>query len=328
MSFDEERLRKLIKGKKNVTGHGKRLVKKVTDGVVVEVKAIQVFVERKVPLETLAAEDIIPDTFNGIPTDVVEIGEVVAGRTKNLCDPLIAGFSVGNKNISAGSFCYPMEKIATGEGPFLTSNAHVLSDTIGPGCTERRILQPGPSDGGTLPEMATLVEYTPLRKAINPFTALWMVVVNVIFRLLGQEQPYDLTDSTPRHLDFGVALPKVGYSLALEVEGMTEWDDFCGVWFASSSLKSFFCKAKYITQYGYQPIGKNVKEAQVGDTVYKGDSRTTEGHAFLVENANVFLWVGYGGLGEKRPLDDVVMCGPGVLGGDSGSSAWLHGVLV
>ncbi len=37
---------------------------------------LQVFVTRKVPKSDLRAEDIVPETVAGYPTDVVEIGQV------------------------------------------------------------------------------------------------------------------------------------------------------------------------------------------------------------------------------------------------------------
>ena len=326
MSLNEKKIRKIIKGKKNVRGHVKTIQKRIRDGVEVDEDVIVILVDEKVPRETLAVADLIPDEIDGIKTDVVVSGPVVAMGTKDKCDPLVAGYSIGNINISAGSLGYcQFERISDGLGPLLGSNRHVFSDTLGPVALEKRILQPGPTDGGVLPPVATYLDGTDLRMALNPFLALWMILVNLLYMLLLQEPPYDLTDSTPRHLDFAVADPLIDVSMT--VAGLTEWDDFCGIWFAGSDSRSFFCKAKYITEFGYRPIDVNMKEAVAGDIVYKGDSRTTPRGQARVLYDSVFLWVNYGGYGNNRPFDDIVMTEQLIEGGDSGTVVWLHAVF-
>lgn len=62
----------LSKANVNGVGIGKR------DGNTV----LQVFVSRKVPESQLRADDIVPASVAGYPTDVVEIGEISA-QSKN-----------------------------------------------------------------------------------------------------------------------------------------------------------------------------------------------------------------------------------------------------
>ena len=322
MSFNEKKVRKIIKGKKNIRGHVKTIQKRIRDGIEVDEEVIVILVDQKVSRGALAAADLIPDEIDGIKTDVVVSGPVVAMGTKDKIDPLVAGYSIGNINITAGSLGYFFERISDGLAPLLGSNRHVFSDTLGPVALEKRILQPGPLDGGILPPVATYLDGTDLRMALNPLSALWMVLVNFIFWILQQDPPYDLTDSTPRHLDFAVAQPLVDVSML--VAGLTDWDDFCGIWFAGSDARSFFCKAKYITEFGYRPMNVMVKEAVAGDIVYKGDSRTTGRGQAMVLYDSVFLWVSYGGYGNNRPFDDVVMTEQVIEGGDSGTAVFLQ----
>lgn len=321
MSLNDKNIQKAIKGKKNVRGYVKTIQKRIRDGVEVDEEVIVILVDEKVPKHTLAAADLIPEEIDGIPTDVVISEKVEAAGTKEKVSPLIAGYSIGHINISAGSLGYFFERIRDGHAPLLGSNRHVFSDTLGGMTLEKRILQPGPTDGGLPPAAATYLEGTNLKRALNPLNALWMVLVNLLYQLFGQNPPFDLTDSEPRNLDFAVAEPSEPVSIL--VAGLTDWDDFCGIWFATSPSRSFFCKAKYITAFGYKPIDVNVKEAQAGDMIYKGDSRTTVRGSARVLYDSVFLWVGYGGLGNNRPFDDVVMTEKLINPGDSGTAAWL-----
>jgi hypothetical protein len=321
MSLNEKKIQKTIKGKRNVRGYVKTLQKRIRDGVEVDEEVIVILVDEKVPKDTLGAADLIPEEIDGVPTDVIVSEKVVAAGTKDKVSPLVAGYSIGHINISAGSLGGFFERIRDGHAPILGSNRHVFSDTLGGLTLDKRILQPGPSDSGIVPAAARYLEGTNLKMPLNPFKALWMVLVNLVYQLLGQTPPYDLTDSTPRNLDFAVAEPIEPVSMLHA--GLSDWDDYCGIFFATSPSKSFFCKAKYITAFGYKMMNVNTKEAVAGDTVYKGDSRTTARGSATVLYDSVFLWVSYGGFGNDRPFDDVVMTTKVIDGGDSGTAAFL-----
>lgn len=325
MSLNEKKIQKAIKGKANVNGYVKTIQKRMRGGVEVDEEVIVVLVEKKVPLETLALADLIPTEIDGIATDVEVSDKIVAMGTKDMIRPLVAGYSIGNINITAGTLGYYFTRISDGKGPLPGSNRHVFSDTLRAAVGEKKIVQPGPTDGGVIPIAGNYFEGTNLKMSLNPFSALWMILVNLLYQLFGQDPPYDITDSTPRHLDFAVMEPVVGLSLL--VAGLTDWDDFCGIWFAGSSTRSFFCKAKYITEFGYKPVDVNVKEAQAGDTIYRGDGRTTPRGTTVVRYDSVFLWVSYGGLGNNISFDDVVMTEKTIEGGDSGLAAWLTATL-
>ena len=148
MAFDEKRVRKAIKGKANVRGHSQDFRKRIRDGVEVDEKVVTIYVEEKVPLDALALIDRIPAEIDGVATDVEIIGKPVFMGMKDKVRPLIAGLSIGNINITAGTNGYFFERYPTSDGKqYLGSNAHVYSDTLGPTMSERRILQPGPADG-------------------------------------------------------------------------------------------------------------------------------------------------------------------------------------
>jgi hypothetical protein len=61
----------------NVVGVGVGL--RTRDGRREREVAIVVMVRRKVPRSMLAEADLLPDQIDGVPVDVVEVGEITAG---------------------------------------------------------------------------------------------------------------------------------------------------------------------------------------------------------------------------------------------------------
>jgi len=322
MSINEKKIRKTLEGKANIQGFSKKIRKRVVDGREVEEEVIKVYVTKKVDKKALAMVDLIPEEIDGIPTDVVEIGEVKALGLKDKIRPLVAGYSIGNLGISAGTLGWYFEK---GGKTYVGSNTHVLSDNIGPLCMEKRIVQPGKLDDGEVPDdvVGKHVWHIPLKRALNPFNALWMVLVNLIFQILGQDPPYDLADSTPRQLDFGVMEATVPYEK--KIEGLQDWSGFVGLAFAGSDIFSFICKAKYILLEGYTPVDVDVVEVGVDEVVHKV-GRTTGYTTGRIVDDSMHLWVSYGGFGNDRPFDDVIMTEKMLEGGDSGSSVWRQAI--
>ena len=67
-----------IRGKRNVVGYSKKLRKRIKDGEEVEEEVIRIYVSQKVDHSSLSLRDLIPGQIDGVPTDVVEIGEMKA----------------------------------------------------------------------------------------------------------------------------------------------------------------------------------------------------------------------------------------------------------
>jgi hypothetical protein len=118
-------------------------------------------VTEKLPTSDLSSRDLVPPTFNDIPTDVVETGRIRAlvDRTKRI-RPAPGGVSIGHREITAGTLGCLVKR----EGQTLIlSNNHVLanSNDASPGDA---ILQPGPYDGGDFPldRIANLHEFVPI----------------------------------------------------------------------------------------------------------------------------------------------------------------------
>jgi hypothetical protein len=68
-----------IKNKKNVIGYSGSLKKKIINGKEINgTRVFRVYVSKKVPLEELDENDIIPQIIDGVELDVVEIGKIKA----------------------------------------------------------------------------------------------------------------------------------------------------------------------------------------------------------------------------------------------------------
>jgi hypothetical protein len=161
---------------------------KVANGCPTGESALIVLVTQKLEKSMLSAGAIIPEELGGYKTDVMAIGvpmaecepkqEAVTPLTlKNRARPAKGGYSVGHKDITAGTIATGVYDIIPPEGkvsppvngvgmPFkyyILSNNHVLAN-----CNDGKIgdavLQPGPFDGGKDPQdrIGTLCRFIPI----------------------------------------------------------------------------------------------------------------------------------------------------------------------
>ena len=130
---------------------------KVTAGTVTKELAVRVYVRAKAPLSVLSEPERVPKTINGVPTDVIAVGDLAAQFPR----PVECGVSCGHSSInSAGTLGCLVT--SNGTNRFILSNWHVLTDGNGakPGDT---ILEPGRLDGGgTNPPIARLTAFQPV----------------------------------------------------------------------------------------------------------------------------------------------------------------------
>ena len=165
----------------NVNGLGVGV--KWKNGIPTGEPALIVFVTQKLPKNELRRQDIIPPKLADMQTDVLSIGQPIAGggpsqqmSSQTLAErirPVEGGYSVGHKDITAGTVgtCVydilpegtvspPKTGIGKPRKYYILSNNHVLAK-----CNEASIgdpiLQPGSYDGGTYPDdkIATLSRY-------------------------------------------------------------------------------------------------------------------------------------------------------------------------
>jgi len=136
---------KRLLSKANVVGFGQGY--KYVKGNKTNIEATSVFVKEKVPVQSLDPQDVVPQKAFGLPTDVIETGEIVAfsGINTGWVRPLIPGYSIGHYKITAGTLGAIVDR--NGE-KLILSNNHVLAN-----CNDANvgdsIIQPGSYDGGT-----------------------------------------------------------------------------------------------------------------------------------------------------------------------------------
>ena len=149
--------------------------------------ALIVLVSHKVAKDELSSKDAVPAKLGGMPTDVLDVGYLFAGGEAAAQDaaaqtlgkrlrPVQGGYSVGHKNITAGTIATCVYDILPGGSTnppvhgsgiparyYILSNNHVLADSNA-GAIGDAVLQPGPFDGGTDPadRIATLSRFVPI----------------------------------------------------------------------------------------------------------------------------------------------------------------------
>jgi len=148
--------------------------------------ALVVLVAQKLDKDQVSKADMIPSKLAEMQTDVLEIGYPFAGGSNPLeagiqtlikrIRPAKGGYSVGHKNITAGTIAtcvYDILPSGIGIPPkyYILSNNHVLANSNAAALGDA-VLQPGPFDGGTDPadRIATLTRFVPI--TFNPPTPL------------------------------------------------------------------------------------------------------------------------------------------------------------
>ncbi|WP_456443165.1 trypsin-like serine protease [Caldithrix abyssi] len=139
------------------TGIGYKLVNGKKTGEL----AVICSVDTKVSKKFLTQNDLIPQTINGLPTDVVPSGIFYAQFDHTArYRPAPGGVSIGHINITAGTLGCLVQR--NGE-VYILSNNHVLANSNQAEIGDP-ILQPGPYDGGSHPQdhIANLSEFVPI----------------------------------------------------------------------------------------------------------------------------------------------------------------------
>lgn len=113
---------------------------------------IIIYVEKKLPLSALSDEELIPREVDGVITDIVETGPIVAGEIADhrlRYRPVHAGISairVGQTSCTLGAIVYKEGKA------YALQNAHCVYPHWNGAEIGDAVLQPSPNDGGTIEE--------------------------------------------------------------------------------------------------------------------------------------------------------------------------------
>jgi len=283
-------LTNVIPASSNIVGVGYGA--KVTSGAALDETAVRVYVRAKMASADVPASDRVPSTINGIPTDVISVGDINA-----FARPTVCGVSVGHFAITAGTLGCLVRRRGIGIGDhFILSNNHVLanSTSAADGTTPPlgdAILEPGPLDGGDPADpIGELTAWEPIT-----FTGT-NVMDAAIARVL------DLSDVLPDINKIGrVANPPVAASLYQSVRkhGRTTLHTVGVIMDVSADIR---------VRYGTQLASF---EDQVGIVGVGGDfSRGGDSGSLIVDavrlNPVALLFAGGGGMTFGSPIQPVL----------------------
>lgn len=133
--------------------------------------ALKFLVQSKFDLADIPEADKIPETYQGLPVDVEEVGEIIVqqaptpGSLRLRVRPAHPGLSIGPGEPMAGTFG---ALVQDAQGTYVLSNNHVLAlvNRLLPGAA---IYQQGILDGGQVPadQIATLTRFIKLQALIS-----------------------------------------------------------------------------------------------------------------------------------------------------------------
>jgi hypothetical protein len=207
----------------NVVGVGigeKRLLGRTTGTI-----CLVAMVRKKMAPASLAPGDLIPAELDGVPTDVLEVGDLRAQvDRKTRLRPAPGGVSIGHYRITAGTLACVVRDRSTGQRLILSNN-HVLANS-NEALPEDPILQPGAADGGREENdsIALLERFVPIAYSRQPATCgvarLVADVGNWIARAIGSHHRLDAFQEDPgatNRVDAAVAAPLQGADVSDDI---------------------------------------------------------------------------------------------------------------
>lgn len=281
-----------ILDRENVVGIG--LGKKTVGGEISDKDVITVLVEKKVHISELDPYDVVPQELNGIETDVMEVGKIVAqldraGRYR----PAPPGVSIGHYLITAGTFGAVVRDNKTGQ-KLILSNNHVLANSNDAEIGDK-IIQPGSYDGGnTINDViGTLYRFVPIDFGEGgiptcPIAKGVAGGLNLLASLIGSGHRLEVIkpQQNENFVDAALALPNFDGDIIDEIVDVG------------------LVRGVYSDPF----LGQAVKKS----------GRTTELTFGSILVTNAVVQVSYGA-GKVAVFSDQLIAGPMSQGGDSGS---------
>lgn len=278
-----------LMSRKNVVATG--VGYKITAGQKTDQLGIICSVTQKESTSTLPSADRVPQTVDGISTDVVATGRIRAFQPPTgKFRPAPGGVSIGHFEITAGTLGCLVQK----NGQLLIlSNNHVLANsndaTVGD-----PILQPGPHDGGTNPgdRIAELSEFVPIHFGGAPSQC---PTANYVARFLNRLAHIFGSSTQFQAIEPQVEENLVDAAIARPLNPDDVKDEILNIGTISGSA-----------------------EGELGMAIKKS-GRTTGFTTGEIEQVDVTVNVQYGG-GNIATFSDQLMAGAMSQGGDSGSA--------
>lgn len=323
--------------KPNVVGYSRKLHPKISsNGDKVVEESFRVYVTKKVDINSLRSMDVVTETLEDIPTNVIEIGKLTAPppncsppiKKKSIVDKTVAfrpvklGVSVGHWSITAGSLGMLYRK----DGKiYAGSNAHVLTPnpSYAPGSfAEKRILQPGSYHGGQTE--ANIVGNYAWHQQIYPVgssqckigkgTSKALNFFPWLFKRVGR---FSYGGLGINYIDFAVYEPTIEHIVDVADDSLTD-EPFVGHLFAGSETVGIICKSEYIESLGFEPFIKSIDVTE-GDKV-KGCGFWCN-YENLVTDASAAVNVNYGDF-TAMIQDCIIMANDGTIRGGYSGSGW------
>lgn len=333
---DLDKLGKTLLRYPNVTGYAKTLQSRQRNKKIVDQQCLQIHVAHKVPEKRLRTVDILPKTVGGVPVDVVIVGplkiplppkrKVSVKEKTDRISPLVAGISIGNAAITAGTLGAFMEKTTSPDKGevFIGSNSHVIAEEPkNPTSQEKIILQPGSYDGGTevVGEYYWHKQLYPTDGPSDCIPSNWVTdALNLLSRALHRKTRFQAILQEQNYIDFGAARIVDEWKNAFfDVEFPSSLYRFVGFGFAGSDTVSLVCKAGYVKAEGYMPKDYLTTEVYQNNILHKtGRTSCYSTAAVRIESAHEI--VNFGAYNVE--FDDVIVTDKMLDPGDSGSSIW------
>jgi hypothetical protein len=219
----KERYKEKILEKPHVVGVGigyKVAGRRETDRL-----SIVALVRQKLPVAALPASAVLPQEVNGVPVDVIQIGQPRAQQTRReRWRPAPGGVSIGHYQITAGTFgCVVIDRSSGTR--LILSNNHVLANSNDASIGDA-ILQPGPYDGGnqSTDTIARLERFCPILFTTTPGNCgvanAVAGVANAMASLVGSSHRLEVVQHRPQavnQVDAAVARPLDDGSILNEV---------------------------------------------------------------------------------------------------------------
>ena len=200
-----ERHKQAILCKPNVVGVGighKVRGKRTTDEL-----CITAMVRHKIPRDGLDPDTLVPPEVDGIPTDIIEVGELTAVQAPtDRWRPAIGGVSLGHYQVTAGTLGCVVRDRTTGSRLILSNN-HVLANTNAAAPSDP-ILQPGAADGGLVHEdmIARLERFCRIEFStappVCPLAIGFTKVANALAGMLGSRHRLGVHQAAPAAVNF------------------------------------------------------------------------------------------------------------------------------
>jgi hypothetical protein len=277
--------------KRNVVGVGAGY--KVKGGQEMDILAIVALVEKKLRISDLRPSDLVPKTIGGFPTDVIEVGKIVALETTGKYRPAPGGVSIGHIDITAGTLGSVVRSVGNGERLILSNN-HVLANQNDAEIGDL-ILQPGSYDGGGIIDtIGELYDFVPImfgNQSLDcPIANTTAVVGNAVAILLGSSKRLVVVGQKQSPYQYNL----VDAALARPYDDEDVFDEILDI-----------------------GVVTGTKAASLGMPVRKY-GRTTDYTEDRVLTVGTTIDVGYGG-GRTARFEEQIVVGPMSAGGDSGS---------